>query len=59
MPVRHINPKAPEESGIFVSGDAAKKVFSIFSKPKSNEDIKKSSDRIKKLIASVSKRSKE
>ncbi len=31
MAVRHINPNAKEQSGVILSGEDAKKVFSLFS----------------------------
>lgn len=59
MAVRHINPNAKEESGIFVSGEDAKKVFSMIFDEKSEKEIRKKRDRfnshIKKALHKHSK----
>lgn len=62
MAVRHINPNAKEESGIFVSGKEAEKVFSMFFDVKSEEDIKQKQENLhsqfQKAMQSAKKLSK-
>lgn len=62
MAVRHINPNAKEESGIFVSGKEADKVFSMFFDEKSEEEIKQKKDNLhfqfQKAMLSAKKLSK-
>ncbi len=50
MAVRHINPNAKEESGIFVSGEDAEKVFSIFFGERNKEEIKRKKERLRSHI---------
>ncbi len=50
MAVRHINQNAKEESGIFLSGDDAKKVFSIFSDTQDKKHIKEKQEKLNSLL---------
>lgn len=50
MAVRHINPNAKEESGIFLTGKDATKVFSMFF-DESNKEVKRKKKRLRSHIA--------
>lgn len=51
MAVRHINPSAREESGIFLTGEDAKKVFNLFSdKNRDKKIIKQKQERFNTLL---------
>lgn len=52
MAVKHLNQQAKEESGIFLTGNDAKKVFSMFS---DTQDKKRVTQKQKKLNALLSK----
>ena len=52
MAVKHLNQQAKEESGIFLTGSDAKKVFSMFS---DTQDKKRVAQKQEKLNALLSK----
>lgn len=58
MAVRHINPNAKEESGIFVSGEDAEKVFSMFFGKRDKEEIKIKKEKLRSQIAKAMQTSK-
>ncbi len=49
MAVRHINPNAKEESGIFLTGADAKKVFDLFEN-RDEKRIKQKQDKFNALL---------
>jgi hypothetical protein len=49
MAVRHINPNAKEESGIFLTGKDAKKVFDLFEN-KDKKRIKQKQNKFNALL---------
>ena len=49
MAVRHINPNAKEESGIFLTGKDAKKVFDLFEN-RDEERIKQKQEKFNALL---------
>ncbi len=51
MAVRHINPNAKEESGIFLTGKDATKVFSMFFDEPNKEEVKRKKKRLRSHIA--------
>lgn len=53
MAVRHINPNAKEESGIFLTGEDAKRVFALFSD--NNRDEKRIRQKQEKFNALLKK----
>lgn len=55
MAVRHINQNAKEESGILLSGEDAKKVFSMFRQDRKPEDIEKKKQSLQSLFDSALK----
>jgi len=56
MAVKHINENAKEESGILLSGDDAKKVFSMFSENKSSTYIQERTDKLKSILEFATKK---
>ena len=58
MAVRHINPYAKEESGIFVSDEDAKQVFSMIFDEKSEEEIRRKRERFNAHIEASIKNAK-
>ncbi len=50
MAVRHINQSAKEESGILLSGEDAKKVFSMFQNDRKPEYIEKKKKSLQSLF---------
>lgn len=55
MAVRHINPNAKEESGIFVSGKEAEKVFSMFFDKQDKEEVKRKKENLHSQFAKAMK----
>lgn len=55
MAVRHINPNAKEESGIFVSGEDAEKVFSMFFGEQNKKEIKRKKENLRSHFSKAMK----
>ena len=56
MAVKHINENSKEESGILLSGNDAKKVYSMFSYNQSSKYIKEKEEKLKLIIDNVLKK---
>jgi hypothetical protein len=54
--VKHINENAKEESGILLSGNDARKVFSMFNEDKSPKYSEEKAKKLKSLLENVLKR---
>jgi len=51
MAVKHLNQHAKEESGIFLTGSDAKKVFSMFSDIQDKESIIQKQEKLNALLS--------
>ena len=51
MAVKHLNQQAKEESGIFLTGNDAKKVFSMFSDTQDKERIIQKQEKLNALLS--------
>ncbi len=51
MAVKHLNQQAKEESGIFLTGSDAKKVFSMFSDIQDKESIIQKQEKLNALLS--------
>ena len=51
MAVKHLNQQAKEESGIFLTGNDAKKVFSMFSDTQDKKRVTQKQEKLKALLS--------
>ena len=55
MAVKHLNQQAKEESGIFLTGNDAKKVFSMFSDTQDKKRVTQKQEKLKHSYLNLSK----